>query len=198
MRFVILVVGIVLGIAGTVAYGMFAATDPVPVARPVPTHAPMTVTLDESFLTALMQRSLSGSGSNAVPGVDVEKTRVRAELRGDQIIVHASVEVLGAPTEGTVAMRPVLRDGRIVLDVVETNLGSIALPAMDQLLDKQINDRIHSLLDGMPVTITALGIDPVLRSLVLSCQVDLERLEREGIPAAAAPAPAAAAPQAAR
>jgi uncharacterized protein YpmS len=189
VRFVILVVGIVLGVVGTVAYGMFAATAPVPVARPVPTHAPVTLTLDENFLTALMQRAVADGAASTVPGVAVPKTQVRAELRGDLIVVHASVEVLGAPTEGTVSMRPMLRNGRLALDVVETNLGSIALPAMDEVLDKQINARMQSLLDGMPVTVTGIGVEPG-RGLAVTCQVDLERLEQTQAPAAS--------PQAAR
>jgi uncharacterized protein YpmS len=178
VRFLLLVLGVVLGVAGTVAYGMFVATAPVPVAQLVPTRAPMTVTLDESFLTALLQRALADTPATTVPGVAVPKTQVRAELRGDTIVVHAAVEVLGAPTEGTITMQPVLRDGRLAIDVMETNLGSIVLPAMDRVLDDQINARVHSLLDGMPVTVTGVSIDPA-RGLVVTCQVDLDQLERQ-------------------
>jgi hypothetical protein len=178
VRFVILVFGIVLGVLGTVAYGMFVATGPGPAPMPVATHAPVTVTLDESFLTALMQRAIADApAASSVPGVDVPKTAVRAELRGDLIVAHASVSVLGAPTEGTVSMRPVLRGGKLAIDVVETNLGSIALPALDQVLDQQINARLKSLLDGMPVTVTGVGIEPG-RGLQVIGQVDLEQLER--------------------
>jgi hypothetical protein len=161
---------------------MFVATAPVPVARPVPTHAPVTLTLDESFLTALMQRALADGAGSGMPGVAVPKTQVRAELKGDLIIVHASVEVLGAPTEGTVSMRPVLRNGRVALDVVESGLGSIALPAMDQVLDKQINARLQSLLDGIPGTVTGIGVEPG-RGLSVTGQVDLEQLEKQQAPA---------------
>ena len=140
VRFLLLIIGIVLGVVGTVAYGMFVATPPVPAHRPVPTHAPVTVTLDESFLTAIIQRSFAGAPATNVPGVAVPKTRVRAQLRGDLIIVHASVEVLGAPTSGSVSMRPVLRNGRPALDVVESSLGAIAL-AM-QLAQEKGNPRV--------------------------------------------------------
>ncbi|HTL31935.1 MAG TPA: hypothetical protein VL326_02355 [Kofleriaceae bacterium] len=184
VRFVIFLFGIVLGVAGTLAYGMFVVSGPGPLPTPVATHAPVTVTLDESFLTALMQRAIADAPATKVPGVDVSKTRVRAELRGDMIVVHASVNVLGAPTEGTVSMRPVLRNGRLAIDVVETNLGAIALPAMDQVLDKQINARVQSLLDGMPVTVTGVGVDPG-RGLAVTCQVDLDRLETQTSPQAA-------------
>ena len=186
VRFVMLVLGIVLGVLGTVAYGMFVATEPVPVARPVPTHAPVTLTLDESFLTAVIQRAIADGSAGSMPGVAVPKTQVRAELKGDLIVVHASVEVLGAPTEGTVSLRPALRSGRLALDVVETNLGSIALPAMDQVLDKQINARVQSLLDGVPVTVTGFGVEPG-RGLSVTGQVDLERLEQQAPQAQASP-----------
>ena len=189
MRIVILLVGIVLGVLGTIAYGMFVVTGPGPVATPVPTHAPMTVALDENFLTAVMQRAIATTPASTVPGVDVPKTNVRASLRGDNIVVHASVNVLGAPTEGTMSLRPVLRGGKLAFEVTDTNLGSIALPAMDQVLETQINARVQPLFDGMPVTVTGVGIEPG-RGLVLTCQVDLERLEQA--PAVAAPAPQAA------
>lgn len=184
VRFVTFVLGLVLGVLGTVAYGMFVATGPGPAPMPVATHAPVTVTLDESFLTALMQRAMAAPAANTVPGVDVPKTNVRAELRGDLIVVHASVNVLGAPTEGTVSMRPVLRSGKLAIDVVETNLGSIALPALDQVLDQQINARLQSLLDGMPVTVTGVGVEPG-RGLSVTGQVNLDQLERQTSPQAA-------------
>ena len=75
--------------------------------------------------------------------------------------------------------------GRLRIEVVETNLGSIVLPAMDQLLETQINDRVRLLLDGIPVTVTGVAIDPA-RGLVVTCQVDLERLEQTVAPPQAA------------
>ena len=47
----------------------------------------MTLTLDESFLTAVMQRALADAPATNVPGVAVPKTQVRAELKGDLIVV---------------------------------------------------------------------------------------------------------------
>ena len=188
MRFLLLVVGIALGALGMVAYGMFVATPAVPAPQPVITHAPMTVALDERFLTALMQRAVM-NGAVAAPGVEVPRTQIRAELANDRIVVRANVEVLGQPTEGTITLRPILDAGRLRVRVVDTNLGSIQLPAMDELLETQINERVRSLLDGIPVNVTSVGLDPA-RGLVLTCQVDLDRLEQ--------PAPTTAAPQASR
>ena len=172
------IVGLVLGVVGTVAYGMFVATPapPAPVAVAVPAQAPMTITLDQRFLTALVQHAIADE-TRAVPGVAVPRTQVRAELRDGLIVVKANVEVLGAPTEGSVSVRPVLRGGKLAMDVVETNLGSITLPAMDRVLDTQINTRLQTLFDGMPVTVTGVGVDPS-RGLVVTCQVDLDRLNQ--------------------
>jgi hypothetical protein len=93
--------------------------------------------------------------------------------------------VLGQSTEGTITPRPVLDAGRLRIEVAETNLGTIQLPAIDQLLEVQISDRIRSLLDGLPVTVTSVGIDPA-RGLILTCQVDLERLDEASTPSASA------------
>ena len=195
MRFLFLVVGVVLGIVGTVAYGMFVATPPVPTARPVISTAPMTVTLDERFLTALVQRAVA-DGAVQAPGVEVPRTQVDARLTGGAILVRANVEVLGQPTEGTVTLRPVLDAGRLRFEVIETNLGAIELPAIEELLETQVNQRVGSLLDGLPVTITSVGVDPA-RGLVVATQVDLDRLVVGAAPTAApatAPAPSAGDP----
>jgi len=179
MRFLLLLVGVAAGVLGTLAYGMFVATPPAPAPQVVPqavaTHAPMTVALDERFLTAVMQRAVA-SGAVSAPGVEVPRTQVQAELRNGTILVHAGVEVLGQPTQGTVTLRPELVGGRLKMDVAEADLGQIQLPALDQVLETQINERLQSLLDGIPVTVTSVGTDPA-RGLVLTCQVDLDRLE---------------------
>ncbi|CAN5913584.1 hypothetical protein BH11MYX3_BH11MYX3_17060 [soil metagenome] len=173
MRFILFVLGLALGIAGTLAYVLFAssAEPPPPVAQALPANPPLTVTLSEPFLTALVRR-----GTVDPPGVSVPRTALRAELRDDTIIVHANVEVLGQPTESSTVLRPLVRNGRLAIDVVETHVGSLPMPAMDQLLDQQINARISSLLDGMPVTITGVKVERD-RGLTVSCQVDLDRLE---------------------
>lgn len=177
MRVVLLVIGFLLGVGATLGYGMFVATHHVPAPQPIAQRAPMTVTLDESFLTALMQRAAIAETVSA-PGVAVPRTQVRAELHDDLIVMHAAVEVLGQSTEGTVSMRPVLSNGKLKIDVVETNLGAISLPAMDDVLARQINDRLGSLLQDMPVTVTGVRVEPY-RGLTVTCQVDLEQLEQQ-------------------
>ena len=174
----IFVLGVVVGVLGFFAYGVFvapapthAATAAAPPAAP-PSHPALTVTLDETMLTALMQRAIANAPAANMPGIDVPKTQVRAELAGDQIVVHASVAVLGAPTEGTVTLRPVVRAGRLATDVVETNLGAIALPAMDDVLASQINARLQPLFDGLPVTVSGVAVEA--KGLVVTCQVNLD------------------------
>ncbi len=175
VRLILLVIGFVIGVAATLGYGMFVATEPVPAPRPVATHAPMTVSLDESFLTAIVQRNVASAV--AAPGVDVPRTQVRAEIVGQDIVVHAAVKVLDQPTDGTVTLRPVLDAGRLRIQVINTNLGAIKLPAMDEAIAQQINDRLASLLQDLPVTVTGVTVDPV-RGLTVTCQVDLQRLEQ--------------------
>jgi len=49
---------------------------------------------------------------------------------------------------------------------------------MDQLLEQQINARLQPLLEGVPVIVTGVGVDPA-RGLVVTCQVDLDRLDAQ-------------------
>ena len=102
---------------------------------------------------------------------------LRAELGDGTIVVHAAVMVAGQGTEGTVTLRPTLTGGRLGIAVVETNLGSVPLPALDQMLETQVNARVQSLLAGLPVTITGVTVERG-RGLIVTCQVDLQRLPK--------------------
>jgi uncharacterized protein YpmS len=172
VRFLLFLFGIAVGVAATLAYAMFAQPAPESVASaPAPQpSAPLTLTLGADFLTALVQRAVIEA-----PGVSVPRTQVRVELRDDTILVHANVEVLGQPTDGTAVLRPGLRDGKFRVDVVSTHVGAIPLPAFEQLLEKQIDQRVQSLLAGMHVTITGVSIDHA-KGLTISCRVDVDKL----------------------
>lgn len=182
MRFIILLFGIALGVAGTLAYSVFAnPPETVPAAQALPADPPITVTLGESFLTALVRR-----GTPPTQGVSVPPTALRTEVRDDAIVVHANVDVLGKMTQGTAVLRPVLRDGKLKIEVVETNLGDLSIPAMEQVLEQQIDMRLRMLLEGLPVTITGVKLERG-RGLIVTCNVDLERLERQAATARAVP-----------
>lgn len=185
MRFFLLLFGIVLGVSGTLAYSVLAnPAEPASVSAPLPTNAPITVTLGESFLTAVLRRSAISPAPAGAPGVAVPASALRAELKDDAIVVHATVDVLGKPTEGSAILRPALREGRLVIDVVETNLGELSIPALEGVLDQQINARLASLLQGMPVTFTGVKVTRDA-GLVVTCDVDLARLERVAAQSAA-------------
>ncbi len=173
MRLVLFVFGVAVGIAATLAYAVFShPATPVPVAQPLPASAPITVTLGERFLTGVLRR-----GALETPGVAVPRSALRTELRDDTIVVHANVEVLGRATESTATLRPVLRDGHLAIDVVSTSLGNLPMPAIGQVLEKQINARLQSLLDGMAVTITGVKVDRG-KGLIITGDVDLDQLEQ--------------------
>ncbi|MEO6772078.1 MAG: hypothetical protein ABI467_03540 [Kofleriaceae bacterium] len=174
MRLLLFLFGIALGVAGTLAYAMFANqthAEVVAVARPLPQNPPITVTLGEPFLTGIVRRA-----ALETPGVAVAPTQLRTELRDGVIIVHANVEVLGHTTDATATLRPVLRDGQLRIDVVKTSVGTMPIPALDQVLEQQINARVQSLLAALPATITGVEIDHV-RGLTITCSVDLDKLE---------------------
>jgi hypothetical protein len=172
MRFVLFLLGVVLGVAGTLAYGLFVHPEPsVPAARPVLAEAPLTITLGERFLTGVVQRA----ALDAPRGVDVPPANLRVTPRDGVLELHAAVEVLGNTTSGQAILRPVLRDGRLVMDVVETNLGAFPIAAVEKVLEQQINARIGSLLAGMPVTFTGVRVDAA-RGLTLTCEVDLDAI----------------------
>jgi hypothetical protein len=178
MRFVLFLLGIVLGVGGTLAYSILAnPAEPVTASAPLPANAPITVTLGEPFLTAVLRRSVLSPAPVGTTALSVPPSALRAELTDDAIVVHATVDVLGKPTEGTAILRPVLRGGRLAIEVVETNLGDLAIPALEGVLDQQINARLASLLADMPVTFTGVKVTREA-GLIVTCQVDLAHLER--------------------
>ena len=170
MRLLLFLFGIALGVAGTLGYAVFAHPAVEPSTQPLPANQPIAVTLGENFLTGILQRAVLDT-----PGVTVPRSALRAELRDDTIVVHANVEVLGKATDGRAVLHPVLRNGHLAIDVAETNLGTLELPALEQVLDKQINARINSLLAGMPVTVTGVKVERE-HGLTIVCQVDLDKL----------------------
>lgn len=48
---------------------------------------------------------------------------------------------------------------------------------MEKVLERQINARLHSLLEGMAVTITGVQVDPG-KGLIITGDVDLDQLEQ--------------------
>jgi hypothetical protein len=175
MRLLLFLFGIALGVAGTLAYAMFAngtAAEVVAVAQPLPPDPPITITLGEPFLTGIVRHA-----ALETPGVAVPPTQLRTELRDDTIIVHANVDVLGQATDAMATLRPVLRDGQLRIDVVKTSVGTMPIPALEQVLEKQINARVQSLLAAMPATITGVAMDHA-RGLTITCDVDLDKLDR--------------------
>ena len=98
-------------------------------------------------------------------------------LAGTTFAVQAAVKVLDQTTDGTVTLRPQLAGGgKLRIEVVNTNLGTIQLPGLDETIAQQINERLHSLLRDLPVVVTGVSVDPV-RGLTVTCQVDLQQLE---------------------
>src|SRR4051812_41068186 len=163
MRFVLFLLGLAFGVAGTLAYAMFFAPAAQPaLALPLPANPPVTLTLGQSFLTALVRRA--------------SNTDLRTELKDGAIVVHANMEVLGQPTDGTAELRPVLRDGQLQIDVVGTNVGAVPVPQLQDTVAKQINARVHSLLEGMPVTITGVQVDRE-HGMTITCDVDVNQLK---------------------
>ncbi len=173
MRFLLLVFGFALGVASTLAYATFANPSqvPPPPTAALPADPQLTVTLGEHLVTEIIRRSVLEA-----PGIRDAKPQLSVSLRDDAIVIDATVEVLGKPASGTATLRPKLDAGRLRIDVVETNLGTLPMPPLEQILEKQINARIASLLAGMPVTFTGARVDRT-RGLTVTCRVDLSSLE---------------------
>ena len=174
MRLLLFLFGIALGVAGTLAYAMFVEGTHAPVvaAQPLPPNPPISIRLGEPFLTGIIRHATAET-----PGVAVAPTQLRTEMRDDAIIVHANVEVLGQTTDATATLRPTLRDGQLHIDVVKTSVGTMPVPQLEQVLEKQINARVQTLLAALPATITGVEIDHA-HGLTITCAVDLDKLDR--------------------
>ena len=175
MRLLLFLFGIALGVAGTLAYAMFADGTRAPVvavAQPLPPNPPISIRLGEPFLTGIVRHAAAET-----PGVSVPPGQLRIELRDDAIIVHANVAVLGQGTDATATLRPLVRDGQLHIDVVKTSVGTMPVPALEQMLEKQINSRVQTLLASMPATITGVEIDHA-HGLTITADVDLDKLDQ--------------------
>jgi uncharacterized protein YpmS len=170
MRVLLLLLGLALGVAGTLAYATFAShSEAVPVA-PLQKSPDLVVTLGDRLVTEIITRSV-----RETPGVG-GKPEVRVSLRDDAIVVDASVDVLGQRASGAATLRPTIVAGQLRIDIAETTLGALPLPPLEAIVEKQINARIASLLADMPVMFTGARIDRT-HGLTVTCQVDMAQLE---------------------
>ncbi len=169
MRILLLLLGFALGVASTLAYATFASPSQVPEPVALESDPQLSVTLGEPLVTELIKRAIAET-----PGVSA-RPDLRVVLRDDAIAIDASVDVLGQRANGTALLRPKVDGGRLRIEVVETNLGTLQLPPLEGILEKQINARIASLLAGMPVTFTGARVERT-RGLTLTCRVDVASL----------------------
>ena len=170
MRFLILVFGIALGIASTLAYAAFANPSHVPAATPLESEPQLSITLGQPLVAEIVQRAIAEA-----PGLGAKPT-IQVSLKNDAIAVDASIEVLGRRGSGTARLRPTIENGKLRVAIASTSLGTLELPVAS-LLESQINSRIaaiHPTLSGMPVTLTGVRIDP--RGLTVTGRVDLAAL----------------------
>lgn len=170
MRFLLLSLGFALGVSSTLVYATFASPSEVPVTAPLEQDPQLSLTLGEPLVAAIIERAVAEA-----PGLGA-RPKLKISLRDDAILVDVGVEVLGQQASGTATLRPKIERGRLRIDVVETNLGTLPIPPLEQVLEKQINARIASLLAGMPVTFTGARIDRT-RGLTVTCRVDVASIE---------------------
>lgn len=171
MRALMLVLGFLLGVASALAYAMFVARPPE-VTTPAAdiTDAPVMVTFDDQVVTGLIRRAAQDSHD-----LGVAPASLSAELRDDTIIVHAAVDVLGGRTDGTVVLHPTIVSGKLHVEVVKASLGSMPLPALEQLVEDQIDKRVGALIAGLPITLTGVRVEHS-RGLIVECRVDFDHL----------------------
>ncbi len=173
MRFFTFLVGVIFGVGGAVAYMVFAAPmAPPPPSAALPKDPPLSVTFGESLITDLLKHS-----TVRAPGVEIPPGALRAELRDGVIVIHADVDIVGQSSRGSAVVRPLLRDGRIAFEVVETTLGVLPLPQLESLVNQQVNARLQGVLNLLPVQITGIRVEQAT-GITVSCQVDLARLTR--------------------
>ena len=171
VRFLILVFGFALGVAATLVYAAFATPSQVPAAPPLEANPQLSVTVGESLVAELVKRAIEEApGGGAKPAIQVS-------LRDDAIAVDASVDVLGRRASGTALLRPTVVKGKLKIAIASTSLGALQLPALESLIEKQLDARIGSLaptLAGVPVAVTGARVDRT--GLTLTCRVDLAAL----------------------
>lgn len=171
MRFLLLVLGIALGVAGTLAYATFASPSQGPSPGSLPADPQLTVTLGDRLITEIVRRSVLDA-----PALRGTRPDLAVSLRDDLIVIDATLDVLGKRARGGATLRPKLESGRLRIDVIETNLGTLPMPPLQPILEARINARIAALLAGLPVTFTGARVDRT-RGLTVTCRVDLAALD---------------------
>jgi len=174
MRLVTFILGLLLGAAGAVAYMMFGmpARQPV-VTAPLPKDPALTIVFGPGVVDQVIQRGAREAAAEA------SAHDVRTELRNGVIVVDGEVELLGQTSHASVELRPVLRAGQLRVDVAQPSVGAlpVPVPALEQILERELDTRIHAMLDGMPVTLSGVQVDPV-RGVTVTGEVDPAALDQ--------------------
>jgi hypothetical protein len=136
------VVGALLGAAVTVGALVYAGPQPTPL--PVSTHAgTVTLTVDDTFLTAAMREGLNqsplgasihGVTAHCVPG---GRILVAGESSLDPLNIHAPL---------TMTLEPTISQGRLSVHVLTATIGGLVLPGtLDAQIESALNDQMRSL-----------------------------------------------------
>ena len=169
MRLFIFIFGIVVGAAGAIAYSLFYRPAPRAVAvvapAPLPSEPALSVTLGPRVIDEVV-RVAARDASTAAPAHDV-----RTEVRNGVIVVEGELELLGQPSHASAVLRPVLEGGQLRVDVVESSVGAMPVPMLEHVLEQQLDSRVRSLMDGVPITLTGVHVDPA-HGVTLTADVD--------------------------
>lgn len=168
-RLLTLLVGFALGVGAAVLYLVTnAQVQPRPVSAHQP-HPPMSVTLGDPFLTTLTRDALAGTE------IDQRLAKLTVTSEDGVLVVSGEADMAGTPILASATLRPIVRNSKLVVDVVSTDFGSFPVPPLETLVEEQVNARLTALLGTMPVTITGVSVARG-RGMTVTCAVDLQQL----------------------
>ncbi len=112
----------------------------------------VALSLNEDALAALIARELP-----ELPAFG-ESPQVRATIGANGLIrIDITVGGLGVGLRTAVTVNPNIANGKLKLDVVEANLGALALPAeVAQVIEAPLQERLDSVANGRPYRLTAI------------------------------------------
>lgn len=145
-------------LAALVAEQLFLAPDPA-ITRtaglpPSDQNPDLRVTLSAGLLAALIQQSVDqGQAPVTIENVRVETEPGRLTIRGN-------IPVAGRTVPGSVDLAPDVVDQRLVMRVLDAQLGPLAIPRdLGRLVEGPLNSRVADATSGLPASITAATVD---------------------------------------
>ena len=165
------VIGLLLGVAGTLVWQVFVVDSERDAFAPAPQprDPDVVVTLSYALIAALINEEIARSE------ISLPLRDIRAGDDDGRLVLRGSVRVLGRDVPGSVELEPHVEDGRLVTRLRGARLGGLPIPSnVQRLAEDPLNRQLLAVIGNLPATLSSVRVSDA--GLVVTADVRIEEL----------------------